>query len=240
MSDQHHGSSRRSHRNGDSSERRHRRPRDGGSNFTLDRFLESNDFGAGTTSYGGDDFHSSRASYQDRTIHGHPPNHVDNRYAGQSSIYSYNDHPTRNFRQPQHQRVTGVAHGSSYGQRGNGQPARRHREETPPFFDDVDSIAGRQGSPSSIYSPGQSRPRPALFDHDRRLPSDRDTYGLDINPIGNFTTSTNLRVSPPRQEAYRHRAGEFLGDFDTMFGSSRRDEDSGEIPRSSYSRNNRR
>ncbi|CAG9940552.1 unnamed protein product [Clonostachys rosea f. rosea IK726] len=236
MSDQHHRSS-RSHRNGDATERRHRRARDGSSNFTLDRYLDSNDVGAATF-HEEDDFYPSRTSNQDRTIHDHQFNHLNSRYVSQSSIYPYNDHSTRSSRQPQHQRLTSVAHDSSFGQRGNGQPARRHREETPHYYDDVDSIAGRQGSASSNYSPGHSRPRPALPDHDPRLLPDRERSRLDINPIGNFTTSASHRMIP-RQAAYQGRAREFLGDFDNMFGSSQQDEHYEEIPRNSYSRRGR-
>ncbi|CAI6096555.1 unnamed protein product [Clonostachys chloroleuca] len=238
MSGQHHRSSRRSHRNGDTTEHRHHRTRDGSSNFTLDRYLDNNDVGAAAF-HEEDGFYPSRTSYQDRTMHGHQFNHLDSRYASQSSIYPYNDHSTRSSRQPQHQRLTSVAHDSSFGQRSNGQlERRRHREETPRYCDDVDSIAGRQGSASSSYSLGHSRPRPALLDHDPRLLPDRERSRLDINPIGDYPTSASHRMSP-RQPAYQDRARAFLGDFDNIFGSPRQNEHYEEIPRNSHSRRSR-
>ncbi|CAG9996024.1 unnamed protein product [Clonostachys byssicola] len=239
MSDQHRRSSRRSHRNGDTTERRHRRARGESSNFTLDRYLDNNDIGAATF-HGEDGFYPSRTSYQDRNIHDHQSNHLDSRYASHSSIYPHNDHSTRSSRQPQHQRLTSVTHDASFGQRVNGLPdRRRHREETPPYYDDVESIAGRQGSALGGYSPGHSRPRPSLLDHDPRLLPDRERSRLDISPIGNFTSSSSHRTNT-RQAAYQGRASEFLGDFDSMFGSSRQDEHHEEVPRSSYSRRSRK
>ncbi|VUC21376.1 unnamed protein product [Clonostachys rosea] len=232
MSDQHHRSSRRSQRNGSSSESRHHRTIDGSLSYTPSLYPQSDNLGTGISYQ--EDFQAPRTNYHDGTIHGYPSDLVNNRYAGQS-LYSQNEYLARDSRRPQNQHLTSAAYGSPYGQPVNGQPAPRRREETRPYYDDFDSTAGHQGSASSGYPSGQSRPRHVINHHESLLPSGPTGATLDIRSITSFTPSSSHSMNPRqaghqdryRETPYQHRADNFLSQFDdVMFGSSRRDDGS--------------